>query len=689
MAGTSPFSCNTPSYHSSSYLPKLEANFMRDFACCDVNLASLHDLVKHYETVHGHPYPAALSQSRSSASHAPNSRMDHGGGGVGIALMGPPEAHSLSMNRGAYGTGGVSLPVFSPPTPSHATIGSSRDSWRGRNRGFSKTSLPPVPDFDVVDDMEMDDAMPLDAVDDGGASSVLDLMAGQTRSLASASASASSGMFPESRGPGRPPLPPLDLVSADFGQGASMYPDLHASQPTTPLASARLMRPLQNNPTVSSVNTPTLSTQTSASSSSSQQQQQQQQQQHYQQQGTPIIPLSTAVDDSFGQTSTGMPTPVSGVPHFGFGNAIGTGASGMCIDHPARRLFGHDGDVGGSLGQRTPERTSSQRSRQRKTAKANRQDGETAGSNTKRSKAQASAANGDEECRPFRCPVVGCEKAYKNQNGLKYHRTVSARFDSSFQSFRLYFLPVCISNILQHGHSTQQLSENSDGTISILNPETSIPYPGTLGMEKEKPYGCTRCGKRYKNLNGLKYHKAHSQICNTGGKTGASPSSTPSSPKIGGSSKTAGNILGAGGSNSMPASPAPSTGTNTPTQFSAATVTAPSSRPPSNPRSNMQSNLQANMNMQSFDPTAFGGVATVGANAGARPDDAPADNDVDHDTAMSMGCLSVDVGPGAPSMNMGVGTDMRTGMNMNMNVNVNMYPGAVAVPHPGTGVMMQ
>ncbi len=33
-------------------------------------------------------------------------------------------------------------------------------------------------------------------------------------------------------------------------------------------------------------------------------------------------------------------------------------------------------------------------------------------------------------------------------------------------------------------------------------------------MEKEKPYRCDYCGKRYKNLNGLKYHKAHSPPCN-------------------------------------------------------------------------------------------------------------------------------------------------------------------------------
>ena len=56
-----------------------------------------------------------------------------------------------------------------------------------------------------------------------------------------------------------------------------------------------------------------------------------------------------------------------------------------------------------------------------------------------------------------------------------------------------------------HGHNTQRLHENADGTFSIVDPETSAPYPGTLGMEKEKPFKCEPCGKRYKNLNGLKY----------------------------------------------------------------------------------------------------------------------------------------------------------------------------------------
>ena len=58
-------------------------------------------------------------------------------------------------------------------------------------------------------------------------------------------------------------------------------------------------------------------------------------------------------------------------------------------------------------------------------------------------------------------------------------------------------------------------------------------------MEKEKPYRCEICGKRYKNLNGLKYHKAHSPPCNpelklgTGGPKPASAVGTIGIPALG------------------------------------------------------------------------------------------------------------------------------------------------------------
>ncbi|KAF9925833.1 Transcriptional regulator of ribosomal biogenesis protein [Linnemannia zychae] len=73
--------------------------------------------------------------------------------------------------------------------------------------------------------------------------------------------------------------------------------------------------------------------------------------------------------------------------------------------------------------------------------------------------------NASSENKPYRCSVTGCDKAYKNPNGLKYHNL--------------------------HGHCSNGLGDGG-------NPEN-------------KPYVCTflECGKRYKNLNGLKYHIEH------------------------------------------------------------------------------------------------------------------------------------------------------------------------------------
>lgn len=66
--------------------------------------------------------------------------------------------------------------------------------------------------------------------------------------------------------------------------------------------------------------------------------------------------------------------------------------------------------------------------------------------------------------KPYRCSVPGCEKAYKQPNGLKYHQT--------------------------HGHCSQT----------------------ALTIEEEsKSFVCHDlvCGKRYKSVNGLRYHYQH------------------------------------------------------------------------------------------------------------------------------------------------------------------------------------
>lgn len=170
----------------------------------------------------------------------------------------------------------------------------------------------------------------------------------------------------------------------------------------------------------------------------------------------------------------------------GFGNNFGFGNSNdmidLCIDEPAKRLFQQN--QGSSSQQAIHQRLGAgQYGPNSEIAKRIREQQVKAGLPDTMSNLLP-----NEEPKPYRCPVIGCDKSYRNANGLKYHKT--------------------------HGHQNQRLQENGDGTFSILDPENNQPYPGMVGMEKEKPYKCDVCHKRYKNLNGLKYHKTHSPPCN-------------------------------------------------------------------------------------------------------------------------------------------------------------------------------
>lgn len=253
---------------------------------------------------------------------------------------------------------------------------------------------------------------------------------------------------------GQQPRPQLHLNSSGLTQQA-----LRTSQPTTPAGSGFGF----HNPTVSSVNTPTLTTQPFAHRGQNQ----------FQQDGLPDV------DDDL----PGMPMKMNlgnmgfnglNMNQFGglgFGNSNGNGLNFGTIDNPAKQLYSPGG---GNM------MTQQQQNLHNQFAQFGIDPSQLPpGTDPVSLLQQLAPLAMQEEHKPFKCPVIGCEKAYKNQNGLKYHKT--------------------------HGHSTQQLHENGDGTFSIVNPETSAPYPGTLGMEKEKPFKCDICGKRYKNLNGLKY----------------------------------------------------------------------------------------------------------------------------------------------------------------------------------------
>ncbi|KAF2033174.1 hypothetical protein EK21DRAFT_98468 [Setomelanomma holmii] len=436
MAGTSPApfaSGQSPSFHSSSYLPKMEANFMKDFTCCGLTLASLHDLLQHFEETHANAPAARPSQPAQSgfpaASNAPATSIAPG------QTQGEP---AMNTQHGFQ--------------PSSRSMSGSRQ----RLGSMSRSNLSTVLDVDSLDDMEMDDI---------SFDNLAPIEEAPTQYPVQQNA------FNQNQNA----LPQLNINLANTMQN---HQGLRTSTPSTPSASQQFN--LQNNPTVSSVNTPTLGTVpmqnhnlTSPESSH------------------PGTPAELDMDFAgfnpmmgMGDMGMGMGMGMNMNMNFGNGNfgMNGFDNNNGTIDQPGKRLFSKQG---AGLNQA-----------QLQAALKNYQLGGNDQSElARRLREQQLLGNASipqfpfpEEVKPFRCPVIGCEKAYKNQNGLKYHK--------------------------QHGHQNQQLKENDDGSFSIVDPLTSIPYPGTVGMEKEKPYRCEVCGKRYKNLNGLKYHRSHAPHCN-------------------------------------------------------------------------------------------------------------------------------------------------------------------------------
>ncbi|KAI4916126.1 hypothetical protein J4E90_004572 [Alternaria incomplexa] len=435
MMGTSPapFVQNSPSFHSSSYLPKMEAAFMKDFTCCGLTLASLHDLLQHFEETHANA-PAARPQQQQQQPQ----------NGFTATSGAPTSSIAPSQTQGD--------PAFNTQNGFQSRSGSI-GAPRQRIGSVSRSNLSTVQDMDTLDDMDMDDI--------------------NFDNLGPIEEQQNMQQFPVQNqfNQNQNQQPQLN-VNVNLANNMQNHQGMRTSTPTTPSASQQFN--LQNNPTVSSVNTPTMGTMpmqnhnlTSPESSHP---------------GTPA-----ELDMDFGgfNPMMGMDMNMNMGMNFANGNGnFGMGAfdNNGTIDQPGKRLFSKQG---GGLNQA-----------QLQAALKNYQLSGNDQSEMARRLREQQLINGasipqfpfPEEVKPFRCPVIGCEKAYKNQNGLKYHK--------------------------QHGHQNQQLKENDDGTFSIVDPLTSIPYPGTVGMEKEKPYRCEVCGKRYKNLNGLKYHRSHAPHCN-------------------------------------------------------------------------------------------------------------------------------------------------------------------------------
>ena len=351
MSGSSPFLHQSPSIHSSSYIPKMEANFMRDFSCCGKTLDSLHDLIQHYEESH-----APLGQNSSTSQ--PNPEASKTGPGLAGGAT-TSERHQQDAPATASGSRNGPAPTIRPFRTQQRDI---QNDVADRQSSINQ-------DMDPIGDMEIDDPTP--------------------------EPSSGSSQF----GPSSNRVAPLNVNIANTLQ----HKGLRNSSPDTPVTAVPTIS-FQHNPTVSSVNTPTLQThsiqgiQNKSSPDSS----------------VPGTPGEMDHDLSRGYilpVQTGNRMAMNSMDWSTMNIANGQQMADLCIDEPAKRLFSREGQLpqylsnGQFMGNHMPDRLQEQQILAGMCGMA--------------------STYSAEDGKPFKCPVIGCEKAYKNQNGLKYHKQVS------------------------------------------------------------------------------------------------------------------------------------------------------------------------------------------------------------------------------------------------------------------------
>lgn len=322
---------------------------MRDFTCCGKILPNLHDLLQHYEEAHTQPSPNAPRNNNNNNNNfsgfAPIGGAPVGGSRTTPPTPGQATARPSPTQLGQTGTSGQTMGMMGGMQQNGGIGGMQMNS-----------ALSNIPDeMDAVADMEMDDALGAMEMDDNSRMH-------STRQLF-----------------GQQQRPPLQMDTSGITQG------LRTSQPTTPAAASF---GFQHNPTVSSVNTPTLTTQ----------------QQQIPQQG------QADDDEEMDDDIPGMPMGGNNadIGDGNFGN--GTGDSTFCINDPGKHLFSPNGAFPGG-----------NRSIQAQLAQLGLTQGQLGDPQSNKVLMQRlqSMMMMQEEHKPFKCPVIGCEKAYKNQNGLK------------------------------------------------------------------------------------------------------------------------------------------------------------------------------------------------------------------------------------------------------------------------------
>lgn len=369
---------------------------MRDFSCCGLTLPTLHELLQHYEEHHTDQGPPSSQMQVPPKSEV---RVD-----PKAAIAATTLDAVRNRGRAQQQQQQDESSQKGPATPQRS---SSPDTPRQTQpspqvtQSFAPMQQPKVEhdDDDAMGDLEMED---------------LDFSDLQQYTAERHARITRRSQFGQ---PASSKLPNLDINTMNMGNPLQQHQGLRNSQPTTPVSGGRNGTVYYNNPTVSSVNTPSLTTYPSAHPL--------QQQYHTPDSSPPGTPGELDGDflGNMGHMNMSNVHYMQNQDHIygGYDFSSDNSMGEYCIDEPAKRLFSLNG--GFEQPQQPTQPTSAtqlgdgQYSENSELAKTIREQQKLAG-------VPEPPADGGVP-KPFHCPVIGCEKAYKNQNGLKYHKGVS------------------------------------------------------------------------------------------------------------------------------------------------------------------------------------------------------------------------------------------------------------------------
>ncbi|KAJ8497021.1 hypothetical protein ONZ51_g714 [Trametes cubensis] len=110
--------------------------------------------------------------------------------------------------------------------------------------------------------------------------------------------------------------------------------------------------------------------------------------------------------------------------------------------------------------------------------------------------------------KPFRCPKPNCNKSYKQANGLKYHMTHgSCNFAPPKDLEHLQELLAS-----KRSEKAAKAGENGASEAEVTLSDAELREVEKEAERRLRPYACGvgDCQRRYKNMNGLRYHYQHS-----------------------------------------------------------------------------------------------------------------------------------------------------------------------------------